>query len=358
MRTRSQTIEKKSRKNRDSLATEKSKTALTSANRAFKTSKNQQVIKPQTENAFKIVSYTPTEFQRQVEQFSLADFVLKTNIKEVIQKEYRERVDNENVNISKSEMDKRLLHYYKYREVTRIWHEDGLKHLKLIDRENDSENGSQADKNELADLFSLEHPTNSQSSVRRQNSFDELTDFQKEVKEMDFATFVETTNIKDLVSKYLQEQFESGELTESKLNDGLKHFDRLRKHGHEWNEDPLKHLVFTTCKCKRYRQFEDKAIQTDSIQTKDHESQYQYVDFNLNDADMLDEIQDQQHKSSAITARMTSLTTHTICESEVICCQHIPDKSETNEHNSLDAGEFIENIISIYLESVGHLHLH
>lgn len=286
------------------------------------------------------MAHAPTDIQRQVEHFSFEDFVSKTNINEIILEEYRERVGNKNANILESEQDSRQKHYFQMRLKKGKWQESGLKNLKIIGNFNDSKNGTPASDYEMTDIFPSDDSTKSEDSVSRQSCSDELTDFQKEVKEMDFETFIRTTNVKDLVNTYVQTKVESKESNGNEFNDGLQYFDRLRKLSDEWNKDPLKHLFFTTCQCKRYRQFDDTSSQTDSIQTRDYASHCQSVDLNSNDVDMLD---NSQHNSSAIRTKMAKLTTHEICDSEII---HILETSEANEENNSNAREYIENIIS------------
>lgn len=268
---------------------------------------------------------------------SFEEFATKTNIKEIIQKEYRERMMDENANIPIGEMNSRLLYYCDLRARTRDWHQSGLKHLKLI--------GSGSDQKFLTPDKSGEAPaeptnetvtrdkldsSNSKSAKVQDDSF-EPTDFQKQVIAMDFETFVNSTNVKDLVIQLFGKEFEgSKEITEEYMNFGLKRYNSLRKRPEKWHKNLLKFLQIkpVICECRQNKTFEDKSTQTDSVDTQDDDAQCHSLDFDENKNIESENVEEPQQ---ILQRRMANLTTHVIVESTIICIQHISMTAESDE---------------------------
>lgn len=264
---------------------------------------------------------------------SFEEFASKTNIKEIIQKEYRERIMDENANIPIGEMNSRLLYYCDLRARARDWHQSGLRNLKLIDSGSDQKSHTPDESGEAPAEPTNETVPGSKLDVRDDSFMP--TDFQKQVIAMNFETFVNSTNVKDLVNQLIEKEFSGTEeftsgTKEGFMNFSLKRYYSLRKRPETWHKNLLKFLQIkpVICECRQNKTFEDKSTQTDSVETQDDDAQCQSLDFDGNKTSESENIEQPQQ---ILQTKLAKLTTHVIVESKIICIQHDSMTAESDE---------------------------
>lgn len=271
-------------------------------------------------------SYTPSEFQLEILQLSFDEFISKTNIKDIIQKDYREKKNDEKVSLSDGAMHSRLEFYYDFRKRTREWHKNGIKNLKFIECECKRKSTGEQSRDVNNETHEKSNTKNQTKSSNQSETRFEPTEFQKEIMAMDFETFVNETNIRDLVTQDFGNQFKgSKRMLDTDMEFGLQQYDRFRKKPKKWSKNSLVHLRYKKCECKRNKKFEDKSVETDSKEVRDVEVQCCSVDFNTIVVHAADECQQSEPQHQPGTA---SLTLHGIYESQII---HVVYVSESDQ---------------------------
>lgn len=280
-------------------------------------------------------SCTPSDFQLEIQSLSFADFVAKTNISKLIQAEYCEEEKDANAIIPHNKLQEKLIYYYVFRMRTSEWHHKIMKNINFIECEckRKSRNGKQKldDKSENTDT-----DTNSKPSKILSNRA-EPTEFQKEVMAMDFETFVNETNVKDLVIMEFNKQFKGKRImTQSDIQFGLKHFDNIRTKVDKWGKT-LQYLKYKKCECQRKRKFADKWTQTDAADVKHADSQCSLMDFKVNDE--LKEPEQCEEIHNIKRSKTDTLTVHEITDNQIIHIQSILLTPESCVNHQIDAGK-------------------
>lgn len=235
-------------------------------------------------------TYTPSKFQKEILELEFEDFISKTNVKDLIQEDYRKLKKDENAHLSDEAMLPRLEFYFQYRERTRDWHKNNIKNLKFIecDCKRKKPNEISLDSNNQSNKDSgTGNPTNSSKWPAV-----EPTEFQKEIIAMDFDTFVEETNIKDLVIRDFNRQFDGAkQITEKDMEFGLSKYDIYRKKPHKWAKNSLIDLKYKKCECKRHKQFVNETTQTEPTECHDNDTQCCSMDLNTSEEQRLRAVQ-------------------------------------------------------------------
>lgn len=256
-----------------------------------------------------------------------------TNIKSIILDEYRNDVHDLNANIPEATMTKRLLEYNSKRMDSRQWQRTGLKRLKFLD-ENEINRNSVTPKQRSANASAPstasdsvgKKPDRSQSNVNNDKSQSnrpakskiEPNDFQKEIMSMNYETFINETNVKELVRTYIGSETEP--LTDAAMEIELKNLDGQRYHARRYHKGLLNHLKILKCECRRHKTFQDKWTQTDVIPSQDTEAQCDSLEGSTSDATAPVQI-DQSH------TKLSMLTVHEITDSEIIQTESISSTS-------------------------------
>lgn len=168
-------------------------------------------------------AHEPSDFQLEIGEMTFEEFVTKTNVKDIIESEYREYTGAAHALISNAKMKMHLELYDDLRKRPNDWHLHGLKNLKFNERE--------------CRRRSAATPMESEP--------DEPSDFQKEVMAMDFQTFVRTTNAKKLVLRDFELRFGGKkEFNDVCLEFGLNELDKLRKIPEKWTTTSLNNLKY------------------------------------------------------------------------------------------------------------------
>lgn len=250
---------------------------------------------------------------------NVEDFVLKTNIKAIILDEYRKDVRDTNAELSDQEFTDRVLEYNLKRMDARKWNRSGLKDLKFIDVQQQSSGKvtltttttTMNSKGKTSNRSQLN--TNDKSHSNRSERSMDSNDFQKEIMAMSYETFINETNVRELVRKNFENKTES--LTEAAMEVELKNLNEQRFYFRRYHKCMLNHLKILKCGCRRNKTFEDKCTQTNMVELHDANAQCDSVEDDSN------RIVDQSHNSSLSKLKM--LTVHEITESEIIQIESI-----------------------------------
>lgn len=228
-------------------------------------------------------SFTPSEFQKEILKLTFEEFKTLTNIEDIIQNDYRKQKQNENEYLTEPAMHSRLEYYYEFRKRTGEWHKNSIKNLKFKDCE------CKRKKNEREIL------NQSSKSQSKCEPHMEPSEFQNEVNALDFASFVNETNIKDLVIQELHRQFKgTREISEADIDFILAQYDRYRKKTNKWQQNSLKYLKFKKCDCKRKKKFGEMCTQTDQTGMQNVEVQCCANEFPIELMEVVEENQLQQ----------------------------------------------------------------
>lgn len=263
-------------------------------------------------------SYTPSDFQLEILELSFEQFRSDTNIKDIIQKDYRKLKNDDNATLSDQAMHSRLEFYYNFRTRTREWYKNGIKNLKFNVCECKRKNaGKELTVANSEGLDTTNQPSKSKNSLHINT---EPTEFQKEIIAMDYETFVNETNIRDLVIRDFHNTFKgSKQIDEKSIESGLQQYDRFRKKFHRWHQNSLIDLKYKKCECKRTKHFDDKSVETDIHEVRDVEIQC---------SSEVDDGQQQEQKHQPAT---TSLQVHGLSESQILHVFYVTPTSETIE---------------------------
>lgn len=256
----------------------------------------------------------PTEFQSKIQRLNVEDFVVMTNIKDIILDEYRKEVNDIDANMSQDEETKRVLAYNTKRNDIRKWDSTGLKDLKFIDVVPE-QNTTAQQQNSLATVPTPTSTLNTidKSQLSHSEKPMEPNDFQKEILAMSYDTFINETNVKELVRKKFENAKET--LTDAAMENELKKLNEQRYHFRRYHKGLLNHLKILKCECRRNKTFHDKWTQTDMVQSQDVDAQCDPVEGGLNHVTNL--VQDAQSLNSC-KSKLNMLTVHEITDSEII----------------------------------------
>lgn len=294
-----------------------------------------------------MVFYGPNEFQRKVQQLNVEDFVVMTNIKEIILDEYRNEVRDINAEMSEDELTNRLLVYNSMRMDIRKWNCTGLDKLKFIDdipkqkstaqQQNTAKATSSTSTFNSSDKKSNQMNTNDKTNHSKTSV--EPNDFQKEIFAMSYETFIDETNVKELVRKKFESETEP--LSDAALEDELKKLDEERYHFRRYHKSLLNHLKFLKCECRRNKTFHDKSTQTDMVQVQNADAQCVSVE-------RATPVQgDQLHNSCQ--SKLTMLSVHEITESEIIQIESISSTVVAGKKSELKiVHKILEIIICVH----------
>lgn len=263
----------------------------------------------------------------EIQQLNVEDFVVKTNIKDIILDEYRTHIKDANASISDEEFTNRLMKYNVKRRDIRQWERSGLKNLKYVDvdqnryttiqcpqRSSESTASTSATTLNVDDRNSDRSGSNIFEHIRKSTSA-EPSQFQKEIMAMSFEAFVNETNVKELVRKSFEDRTE--QLTEATMEVELKKLDEQRYHFRRYRKGVLHHLKMLKCECRRHKQFEEKSTQTDPIESQDAVVQSHSVKSGSNEA--TESLHNEHaHDNSSCQSKLGLLSVHEITESEII----------------------------------------
>lgn len=240
------------------------------------------------------------------------DFVNQTNIEQIIREEY----NRPNRDISEEEMEMRLKFYYDFRMNTAQWNRNGIKNLQFKEceckRKQKQSNGRTECEGDVINDGNAGGPiagtstTNiSQSKGNKTNSINksnssthfEPNAFQRAIIDMDYKTFVEHTNIKEVVSADVRKRKNITDVTEAQMDYGLKYFYGNRAKSSVW-KGVLNHLKFKMC---------DKFTET-SISVQDMEIQCNLDGCNTNENEETPRPEQQQHSAVATNSEQSKAT--------------------------------------------------
>lgn len=125
----------------------------------------------------------------------------------------------------------------------------------------------------------------------------EPSEFQKEITQLSYEEFTESTNIKEIIEKehkHLHGQNDA--MSEEAMTAGLRYYFEHRASVKKWWISGLKHLKFLTCECKRNKIMKDTGIEVKVLcnahrqtqcSVKQKDSQIQCVVGDVNDTEKL-----------------------------------------------------------------------
>lgn len=244
------------------------------------------------------------------------EFTTKTNIAELVLEEYRRKHNDENLNLSSEAMERHLKFYYHFRQRTDDWQRKCIKNLRFAHCKCTSDSGT------LVEPSNDNHSGNSGDEPKKID----LNDFQRKITALSAEDFIEQTNIKEIVSNEFH-RMNGGkrEMNENDMQIGLAYFEKLRSKPRSWHKTAMTHLVFKTCQCKREKQFAEKCMATDEIETREMETQCEMIDFQTN------EITDHNSQANDI-----GIQSYTICHANLAFTaseSHLEDEIEAeNQH--------------------------
>lgn len=254
---------------------------------------------------------SPSDFQREILELRFEDFITKTNIKDLVLKDHRKSMNNESATLSTAVMHLKLEFYYEYRKRIHEWHKNCMKNLKFkacksaeLDAESAVVPPPQPKPNEKRN--SSARKSNKKDSSKKERPL-EINDFQREIMALSYQEFVNQTNICDIVADNFRDQFKGSKvMTKSDMEFGLTHYEKIRQQPKYWHRTSLTHLKFKKCECKRRKQFEDKSVATDAIETSEVGC-------------MTDVHTNEITESNPRQLQLAALTVHAIGESQIIC---------------------------------------
>lgn len=211
-----------------------------------------------------------------------------------------------NVTPSHDEFKKRLQQYDLKREDLSQWDRCGLKNLKFT---NDS-----VEPKTTTQRSNGEHELH----MKRSSASFEPNAFQKAIMAMDYESFINDTNVKELVRKSFE--IEMKPLTEETMNAALKQLEVDRYHFSRYHKGLLHHLKMLRCECQQNKKFADKSTQTDPISHQDADVQCHSVKCVPNESD------NPGHNDNSHQSKLNLLSVHEVTESEII---HIAPLSDT-----------------------------
>lgn len=264
---------------------------------------------------------------------NVEDFVTKTNIKAIILEEYRNDIGDKNASVPDDEFSRRVMAYNSKRRDHRQWNRTGLKKLEFID-ENESNQNSIAPQEIAPAIASTSAASNSndkisnisqlnitdKSHLNRSDKLIEPNDFQKEIMSLNYETFINETNVKELVRKKFEKSETEPLIDDAAMETELKKLNEQRYHFKRYHKGLLNHLKFLKCECRRNKTFDDKWTQTDMVRSQDAVSQSNLIEGSTNE--ITESTQDDQSHASC-QSKLSMLTVHEITESEIIQIESI-----------------------------------
>lgn len=79
--------------------------------------------------------YSPSDFQCEIAKLSFQDFINRTNVEDIVEREFRRENNDMDVCLSDNDKHSRLEFFYNFRIQTDQWHVNGLKNLKFTECE-------------------------------------------------------------------------------------------------------------------------------------------------------------------------------------------------------------------------------
>lgn len=260
---------------------------------------------------------------------NVEDFVLKTNIKDIILEEYRTQKKDLNANIADDEYTKQVLKYNEIRAKSRKWHRSGLKNLQFIDVIPEQKVAAQSGAN-TSTSTSAENDHKPEMSdnahVKRSSVPNEPNDFQKEIISMDYEAFVNQTNVKELVRKSIEAANEP--LTDAAMDSQMKKLYGKRENFRRYHRSLLHHLKMLICECQRYKKFDKKSTQTDSIAIATQDADVQ--------CDSVLQIAASVQSENSCQAKLNMLSVHEISEADIIQIVSSTVSKGKNETTKID----------------------
>lgn len=211
--------------------------------------------------------YSPSDLQREILELNFNDFVTKTNIKDIVLKEYRRNRNDENLVLSPVAMYPRLEYFYDFRKRTWEWHANLMKNLKF---KHDVE---------VVDNSSAKTASKASSSHLPER---QMSQFERDIMALTPEAFIDETNIIEIVVAEYKRQHPGKEISEVGMSTGLNYFESIRYKPSKWNRTALVDLKFKICDCKRNRQFDEKSVATDEVERCDIETQCSMTDVGAN----------------------------------------------------------------------------
>lgn len=77
--------------------------------------------------------YSPSEFQCEILKLSFNDFVEQTNVKDVVECEFRQENNDPDARLSDDDLQSRMKFFYDFRIETHQYHMNGIKNLEFIE---------------------------------------------------------------------------------------------------------------------------------------------------------------------------------------------------------------------------------
>lgn len=212
---------------------------------------------------------SPSKFQRKIQALSFEDFVVKTNIKEIIQESYQRQEVPDDL------METQLKLYYGFRLKLDKWQRTDLKNIEF------KECGCERKRKRNEPTAREGHSKQSQRVFP--------SEFEKQVIAFSEKEFVDYTNIVDLVCSDIIKK-KSKPPTQNQINFGVKHHYVYRTDPRTWKLTMMQNLKFKA----------DKEIQTVNCSVQNEETQYSPEDFNTNETEELSQSQERQQDISSL----------------------------------------------------------
>lgn len=190
-----------------------------------------------------------------------------------------------------------LEYYYDYRMKTDKWHFSPIKDIKFNECEcKRNKKQHTSGEEEATKVSNVERSTNNsvaKDTHNQTNPMDKtksstgyhISELQKRTIEMDFFSFVNGTNIKDLVVKEIQEQKQITTPIDNQIVCGLKHYYNGRRNGKFWHRSLLRELKLKLC---------GKSTETDACTVQHVGIQCNADDFIENETEVLPQAEVQQ----------------------------------------------------------------
>lgn len=281
---------------------------------------------------------SPSDFQRKILALNYEDFITKTNIKELVQKEHQKVRNDENLVLTDAAMNPRLEFYYEYRKRTQEWHKNCIKNLKFTQTVAESQPQSAPQSQPVPNNSNamVENPKKKGAKEKSENL--DLNEFQREIMALSPEEFLSETNIREIIERDFHKQFQDRRrvFTQNDLNFGLKHYEGQRNNVPTlWHRSSMHHLKFKKCECKRKKQFEDKSVAMDVVETREIGCGTDFDD-------------DQQQ-----TLQLAGLTVQAIHDSQIICIANLSaGASELNDEQETNAEVHQSKIILNFTNSI------
>lgn len=265
----------------------------------------------------------PSDLQREIQALNYEEFIRDTNIREIIKNEHFNGSDD----FCEDAMVDRLKFYYEFRMRTHKWHSNAIRNLRF--NECDCKRKGKHTK-------SNDHSRSSNKS----HSSKEPSELQKQIIAMDYDTFVNETNIKELVEHDFQitmnERSVKRDIQPNDIEIGLKSYFKFRLRPEIWHKNSLKNIKLKKCECRRNKTFVETSTETTNNETikLDKSTYTNLVELSIHHVTD-DEIIDIQYDLDSAESSESTSNPELINPSKVL----VDKSTNTNQENLSDSSE-------------------